>query len=304
MAHQSVLYHEIINALQPRDGGRYIDGTVGAGGHAAGILDACSPSGKLLGFDLDPDALKLASERLSGFGDRVNLVRNSYLQMAVQLKALGWDAVDGIVLDLGLSSMQLDTPERGFSFRMDAPLDMRFDPQGEQRAADLVNLLEEQELANLIYRYGEERRSRQIARAIVAARPIDSTLTLAKVVARASGKGYQRIHPATRTFQALRIATNQELDAVQEILPIAVQALTSGGRVAIIAFHSLEDRIVKKYFRQASRDCICPPKQPICTCDHKAVLRLITRKPIRPGEDEISTNPRARSARLRVAEKL
>jgi len=304
MAHQPVLYQEIINALQPRDGGFYIDGTVGAGGHAAGILGASAPSGKLLGFDLDPGALILAGERLLDFGERVTLVRTSYIQMAAQIKALGWGAVDGIVLDLGLSSMQLDTPERGFSFRKDAPLDMRFDPDGEQRAADLVNSLSEKELADLIYRYGEEHRSRRIARAIVSARPINSTLALAKVVAGSSGKGYQRIHPATRTFQALRIATNQELDAVQAVLPIAIQALAPGGRLSVIAFHSLEDRLVKTYFRQESKDCICPPRQPICTCDHKAVLRLISRKPIRPGEEEISTNPRARSARLRVAEKL
>ena len=304
MAHQSVLYHEVITALQPRNGGLYIDGTIGAGGHAAGILDASAPTGRLLGFDLDPQALALAEERLAVFGERAILVRASYLQMAAQMQVLEWDAVDGIVLDLGLSSMQLDTPERGFSFRKDAPLDMRFDPDGEQRAADLVNNLPERELANLIYRYGEERRSRQIARAIVAARPIDSTLVLAAVVAKAARKGRQRIHPATRTFQALRIATNRELDAVQEILPIAVQALVPGGRLAVIAFHSLEDRLVKTYFRLASQDCICPPRQPICTCNHQSVLRLITRKPIRPGEEEIIANPRSRSARLRIAEKL
>ncbi len=304
MAHQSVLYQEVLNALRPQDGGLYIDGTIGAGGHAAGILDASAPTGKLLGFDLDPQALALAHERLAIFGERAVLVRASYLQMAVQMHALAWTGVDGIVLDLGLSSMQLNTPERGFSFREDAPLDMRFDPDGEQRAADLVNNLPERELADLIYRYGEERSSRRIARAIVNARPIASTLVLAEVVARSTRKGRHRIHPATRTFQALRIATNRELDAVQAVLPIAVQSLVPGGRLAVIAFHSLEDRLVKTYFRFASQDCICPPRQPICTCDHQAFLQRVTRKPIRPQEIEIIANPRSRSARLRVVEKL
>jgi 16S rRNA (cytosine1402-N4)-methyltransferase len=302
--HLPVLYHEIIHALQPQPGGLYVDGTLGAGGHAWGILEASSPDGKLLGLDLDPHALTLAEERLAPFGDRAILKRASYVTLREQLASLGWEAVQGIVLDLGVSSMQLDTPERGFSFRTDAPLDMRFDPQAEITAADLVNRLPQAELADLIYRYGEERRSRQVARAIVSARPIQTTKHLAEVVAKATSSGKPGIHPATRTFQALRIATNHELEAVEQVLPEAIAALAPGGRLAMISFHSLEDRLVKHFFRQESRDCICPPKQPMCTCGHKASLTEITRKPIMPSETEALENPRARSSRLRVAEKL
>ncbi len=302
--HDPVLYQEILQALQPRDGGFYVDGTVGAGGHAWGILEASSPSGKLLGFDLDPQALELARERLSLFGDRATLVQDSYTTLGVQLESLGVDSVQGIVLDLGLSSMQLDTPDRGFSLRNQGPLDMRFDPQAETKAADLVNHLPEDELANLIYRYGEERQSRRIAREIVAARPVLTTEQLKNIVAKVVRKGKSRVHPATRTFQALRIATNQELDAVQAVLPQCVTMLDKGGRVAVISFHSLEDRIVKQFFLRESRDCICPPEQPVCLCDHIPTLRVVARKPIRPGQAEVDANPRARSARLRIAEKL
>ncbi|MBC8506007.1 MAG: 16S rRNA (cytosine(1402)-N(4))-methyltransferase RsmH [Anaerolineales bacterium] len=302
--HDPVLYQEIIQALRPRDGGFYVDGTVGAGGHSWGILEASSPSGKLLGFDLDPQALDLARERLSLFGDRATLVQESYSTLGVQLESLGWDSVHGILLDLGLSSMQLDTPERGFSHRFDGPLDMRFDPEAEIKAADLVNNLPEKDLANIIYRYGEERHSRRVAREIVAARPIHTTKELKDIIQKNVRKGRSRVHPATRTFQALRIATNQELDTVESVLPQAVTALATGGRLVVVSFHSLEDRIVKHFFKQESRDCICPPEKPICDCDHQPTLRVVTRKPIRPEEVEVEANPRARSARLRVAEKL
>lgn len=302
--HEPVLYHQIIHALRPFDGGRYVDGTVGAGGHAQGILEASSPGGKLLGLDLDPQALELARERLSPFGARATIERASFSTLKVQLESLGWDSVHGVLLDLGLSSMQLDSPERGFSFQADGPLDMRFDPQGDVSAADLVNELPERELADLIYQFGEERRSRRVARAIVAERPIHSTLELAEIVARAVGSSKSRIHPATRTFQALRIATNSELESLKTVLPQAVKSMTSAGRLAVISFHSLEDRLVKRYFRRESRDCICPPRQPVCTCDHTAKLAVITRKPIRPEQEEVEANPRSRSARLRVAEKL
>ncbi|RME08288.1 MAG: 16S rRNA (cytosine(1402)-N(4))-methyltransferase RsmH, partial [Anaerolineae bacterium] len=227
----------------------------------------------------------------------------SYLTLPRQLQALGWESVDGILLDLGVSSMQLGDPRRGFSFREDGPLDMRFDPSADVTAAELVNTLPEEELADLIYRYGEERRSRRIARAIVASRPIESTRHLAEIIRRAVGSGRERIHPATRTFQALRIAVNRELEAVEQVLPLAVEALAPGGRLAVISFHSLEDRLVKQYFRQESRDCLCPPEQVVCTCDHLASLTLVSRGAIRPDEEEVSANPRARSARLRVAEK-
>lgn len=302
--HEPVLYQEVIHALRPHSDGFYVDGTVGAGGHAEGILESSAPGGHLLGLDVDPDALEIAKRRLAPFSSRVNLMRASYSTLKMQLDAMEWEGIDGVLLDLGLSSMQLESPERGFSFRFDAPLDMRFDPDGDVTATDLVNGLSEEELAELIYRYGEERKARQVARAIVAARPVSSTLQLAEVVARVTGGGRSGIHPATRTFQALRIATNNELEALEAFLPQAVQTLNSEGRLVVIAFHSLEDRIVKQFVRRESRDCICPPQQPVCTCDHKASLLEITRKPVRPSEMEIETNPRARSARLRVAEKL
>lgn len=304
LPHYPVLYHEIIHALQPRSTGNYVDGTLGAGGHAWGILQASNPSGRLLGLDVDPQALQLARERLAPFGSRAVIVQASYTELRQQLDILGWEEVDGILLDLGLSSMQLDTAERGFSFQVDAPLDMRFDPRNLLTAADLVNTLPEAELADILYNFGEERRSRQVARAIVRARPIHTTLRLAEVVAGATRSGSPGIHPATRTFQALRIAVNQELEALQAVMPQAIASLAPGGRLAVIAFHSLEDRLVKQFFRQESRDCLCPPRQPICTCGHRATIKEITRRPVRPAEAEVRENPRSRSARLRVAEKL
>ncbi len=307
-AHQPVLYHEIIHAIQPRRGARYVDATVGAGGHAWGILEASSPDGRLLGLDVDPQAIELARQRLAEFGSRAILVRASYVTLREQIRALGWESVDGIVLDLGVSSMQLDSAGRGFSFQTDAPLDMRFDPDSPTTAADLVNSLSEDELADLIYRYGEDRQARQIARAIVRARPLTTTRQLAEVVAAAVRAGKrrpaERIDPATRTFQALRIAVNRELESVEKVLPEAVAALAPGGRIAVIAFHSLEDRIVKQFFRREGRDCLCPPRQPVCTCGHRATIKEIARRPLRPREDEVLENPRARSGRLRVAEKI
>ncbi|MEI7987699.1 MAG: 16S rRNA (cytosine(1402)-N(4))-methyltransferase RsmH [Chloroflexota bacterium] len=300
--HQPVLYQEIIAYLQPCAGGLFVDGTVGAGGHAAGILDASSPDGRLLGLDLDPLALEFAHKKLEIFGERVVLKQGSYTQIKNRLNDLGWNTVQGILLDLGVSSMQLDIPERGFSFQQDAGLDMRFDPQGQISADELINGLSEYDLANLIFRFGEDRNARRIAKAIVRQRPIHSTLQLAAVIARAA-TGRSEIHPATRTFQALRIAVNQELQNLEEILPQAIDVLSPGGRLAIIAFHSLEDRIVKTFFRQESRDCLCPPKQPVCTCGHRAKLKEITRHPVIAAQEEIARNPRARSAKLRVAEK-
>ena len=303
-SHIPVLYHEALDALRLHPGGRWVDGTVGAGGHAAGILERSAPDGLLLGLDRDPQALQLAARRLLVFGQRAILRRGSFAQLGEHLAALGWPAVDGVLLDLGLSSMQLQDPGRGFSFQRDAPLDMRFDPGQMLTAADLVNDLPEAELADLIRRYGEEPRARRIARAIVAERPIRGTQHLAQVVARAAGRGAGRIHPATRTFQALRIVVNDELGGLERGLEQALQALAPGGRLVVIAFHSLEDRIVKRFMRRESQDCICPPEQPACTCGHRRALRLVTRKPIRPGPQEVARNPRARSARMRVAERL
>jgi 16S rRNA (cytosine1402-N4)-methyltransferase len=306
VAHVPVLYKEVITGLQPKAGHRHIDGTVGAGGHAYGLLEASSPDGLLLGLDLDPAALAIATERLKPFGDRARLVRANYRDMAAEAARLGWDAVDGIVLDLGLSSLQLDTPERGFAFRHDGPLDMRFDPQNALTAHELVNHAPEDELADILYQYGEERAARKVARAIVLARPIEGTKRLAEVAATALGgrRGDAKVHPATRAFQALRIAVNGELGTVAASLPEAVRLLRPGGRLAVITFHSLEDRIVKTYFHREARDCICPPEQPVCTCGHKASVKEITRKPTAPSAAEEKENPRSRSAKLRIVEKL
>ncbi len=302
--HQPVLYQEVINALMPRSPGKYVDATVGAGGHAWGILEASSPEGQLLGLDRDPQALALASQRLSIFSGRYTLIQAAYDTLLTQLHIVGWESVNGILFDLGVSSMQLEQAERGFSFLQEGPLDMRFDPADPLTAADLVNTLSETALADLIWRYGEERYARRIARAIVQNRPLSTTRQLAEVIRRAVGRYPHEIHPATRTFQALRIAVNRELERLEAALPQAVTALAPGGRLAVIAFHSLEDRIVKQFFRRESTQCLCPPQQPQCTCGHQATLREITRHPITPQEDEIRSNPRARSARLRVAEKI
>jgi 16S rRNA (cytosine1402-N4)-methyltransferase len=303
LAHQPVLYQEIIHALRPKSGGRYVDGTLGAGGHAAGLLAESEPGSQLLGLDVDPQALNLARQKLAPFGERVCAKLASYTSLPDQLATLGWDAVDGILLDLGASSMQFDSPERGFSFLADGPLDMRFDPSNPLTAAEIVNTWPEDELVDLLFRYGEEPAARRIARAIVRARPVGGTRELAAVIENILGRRGPH-HPATRTFQALRIAVNGELEAVEKVLPMAVQALGPGGRLAVISFHSLEDRLVKEYFRQESKDCLCPPRQPVCTCGHKASIKEITRRPITPSEQETSQNPRARSAKLRVAEKL
>ncbi|HLO32904.1 MAG TPA: 16S rRNA (cytosine(1402)-N(4))-methyltransferase RsmH [Anaerolineales bacterium] len=303
LRHQPVLYKEIIHALQPRRGGRYVDGTLGAGGHARGILEASAPDGQLLGLDVDPQALALARKNLAPYEERIHLAQASYVSLATQLGQLQWDAVDGIVLDLGASSMQFDTPERGFSFMHDAPLDMRFGPHVPQTAADLVNQLSERELADLIYHYGEERDSRKIARAIVKARPLHTTRELVAVIEAVAPRRGDRVHPATRTFQALRIAVNEELASIGEVLPQAVAALSSGGRLAVISFHSLEDRIVKDFFRTQSRDLVNPPYEQLYEVERQATLKEVNRKPILPSEDEIKNNPRARSAKLRIAEK-
>lgn len=303
--HQPVLYQEVLGALAPQTGKSYLDGTVGAGGHAEGILTASAPQGRLLGLDLDPEALAITRQRLFAFQDRVILRQASYRDAAAVLEEIGWGPVDGILLDLGVSSMQLDRPNRGFSFRESGPLDMRFNPAGGTSAADLVNLLDEKSLADLIYEYGEERYSRRIARAIVSARPFQTTGELAALIKKAVPAGYDpHIHPATRTFQALRIATNQELETISQALPALTECLAPGGKIAIISFHSLEDRLTKQFFKQESKDCICPPSQPICTCGHKATLKVLTRKPISATEEEMRRNPRSRSAKLRVAEKI
>ena len=301
--HIPVLYQDIILALNPKSRGRYVDGTLGAGGHAAGILKASSPDGEILGLDVDPQALEIARKNLFEFGPRATIIQASYTTLTEQLAKVGWTRIDGMLLDLGASSMQFDTPERGFSFQAAGELDMRFDPTNALTATHLVNDLPESELANLIFRFGEEPRSRQIAKAIVAARPITSTIQLADVITSIS-KSRDRLHPATRTFMALRIAVNDELTSIEQVLPQAIHSLAIGGRLAVISFHSLEDRLVKNFFRQESKDCLCPPRQPICTCGHKASIRELNRRPLIPTDQESSSNPRARSAKLRVVEKI
>ena len=292
-----------MQALAIRPGGRFIDGTLGGGGHAAAILQASSPDGTLLALDADSAALLRARERLGPFGARVTLVHSSFAELGRVAREQGGHAVEGIVLDLGLSSDQLADETRGFSFA-GLQLDMRFDRTRGEPASALLNELSAEELANLLYRYGEERASRRIARAIVAARPIQSAQQLADVVAKAKGGQRGKIHPATQTFQALRIAVNDELGALEAVLPQAVELLKPGGRLAVITFHSLEDRIVKNFYRIESRDCICPVEQLVCTCGHRATLKIITAKPIEPTAAEVAANPRARSAKLRAAERL
>ena len=285
MAHVPVLYQPTIEYLAPRPGGRYIDATLGAGGHAAGILDASAPNGRLLGVDADPAALLIARENLGRFGERVTFVHSNFENLQEVAAAHEFLSADGIVLDIGLSSMQLADTARGFSFLSDGALDMRFNPDLPETAADLVNTLDADELADLIFEYGEEHASRRIARAITFARPITMAAQLASVIEKSIGR-HGGIHPATRTFQALRIAVNRELEVLEKVLPQIVDVLAVGGRIALISFHSLEDRIVKNYFRS------CPQ------------LRVLTKHPIQATREEELANPRSRSAKLRVAEKV
>ncbi len=304
LPHQPVLYHESLKYLQPRSEGKYIDGTLGAGGHAEGILTASSPEGMLLGLDVDNQALNIAKKRLSIFGNRCIVRQASFAKMIDQIKSLEWGCVDGLLLDLGLSSMQLDTTERGFSFLKEAPLDLRFNQNEGMTAADLINMFSEKEIANTIWNYSEDPRSRQIAKLIVENRPISTTTELAGLILRAYLGKRGKTHPATRTFQALRIAVNNELEVLEKGLENSLKALCVGGRIAIITFHSLEDRIVKQFFRRESKNCICPPEQPFCTCGHQASLKVITKKAVKPSNEEIANNPRSRSAKMRVAEKI
>lgn len=301
MTHISVLYEEALDALHIKEGGRYIDGTLGAGGHTEGIVQR---GGRVLAFDWDPQAVAYAREKLAPYGDMVQLVNASYADMGQLAPRYGFEAVDGVLMDLGLSSRQLDDPERGFSFRFEAPLDMRFNQQRGRTAADLLNSLPETALADIFWKYGDERLSRKFARAIVSQRPLKTTKQLADILEGQVKQRHTRIHPATKVFQALRIAVNGELEALETGLQAAVELLKSGGRIAVISFHSLEDRFVKNYFRDLSKEpnwsVALPPDQ----TNWKAVLTLVTRKPIVPSATEVEHNPRSRSAKLRVAEKL
>ncbi len=301
--HIPVLYNEVLELLRPQPGGHYIDGTLGAGGHTTGILEASAPDGRVLAFDRDAEAVQFARNRLQPFGDRVIFINASYATMNEVAAANEFTAVTGVLLDLGLSSRQLADASRGFSFLREGPLDMRFDPSLESTAEDLINNSTGDELIAIFQRYGEVKQSRRIARLIVANRPMATTTQLADLIKAEVGQR-GRIHPATQVFQALRIAVNDELAEVARGIEAAIEVLDPGGRLAIIAFHSLEDRIVKHTFRDLSKDCVCPPEQPVCNCDVRAQVERITRRAVMASDDEIAANPRSRSARLRVVQKL
>ncbi len=302
--HIPVLLEETIQALAVQPGGRYIDCTVGTGGHAAAILEHSTPGGQFLGIDADPEAIKIARERLTTYSGSYLLVNDNFANLEAICIKYDFFPVHGILFDLGLSSLQLESAERGFSFSHDGPLDMRFSPKQRITAADIVNTYPRDEIANLIYHYGEERYSYRIADYIVQRRPIKTTLELARTIEQAVGGRWGKIHPATRTFQALRIAVNHELENLETALKLAINLLGFGGRLVVISYHSLEDRIVKQFMQLESRDCICPPEVPTCVCEHKARLRLITKKIVTPSLEEIQTNPRSRSAKLRAAERI
>ena len=300
--HKPVMVGEALEALQVQPGGRYIDCTEGEGGHTQAILEACTPGGQCLGLDLDEAALEVARERLDEYQGSLRLVNFSYVE--VSRVATDWDfaPVDGIFFDLGLSSLQLEEADRGFSLKQSGPLDMRFSMEQYVTADDIVNSYSEDALAMIISHYGEEPRARRIARTIIRHRPVGDTLELASIVQTAVGHRGSRIHPATRTFQALRMAVNEELKNLELGIGQALGLLGPGGRLVVISYHSLEDRLIKNLMRREAMDCICPPETPICVCDHKATLRLISKKVITPVPEEVQANPRSRSARMRVAE--
>jgi 16S rRNA (cytosine1402-N4)-methyltransferase len=307
--HRPVLLLETVGLLAPERGGLFVDATLGLGGHSQAILEASNDT-RVLGLDRDREALRLASERLARFGTRFRATHANFRDIARVLEEVGEREASGVLVDLGVSSLQFDTPERGFSFRHEAPLDMRMDASGdEETAAELLERLPEDEIARVLYEYGEERRSRRIARWIVERRergePLKRTTELAELVARAVGhKRGDRIHPATRTFQALRIAVNGELDGLGDFIETAVALLQTRGRLAVISFHSLEDRVVKRAMRRLSGQCECDRRLPICACGARREVEILTRRPVTPSEDETEENPRARSAKLRACAKL
>jgi 16S rRNA (cytosine1402-N4)-methyltransferase len=300
-SHTPVLLSEALRALAVQPGGRYVDCTLGSGGHAAAILDNSSPGGQLLGIDADPYALEAAKERLQHYKESTLLVNDNFANLQAICIKYDFFPVHGILLDLGLSSLQLNGSGRGFSFQHDAPLDMRFSPDQKVNAADIVNTTPEARLAQIIRTYGEESQSNRIAQNIVRERPIETTRQLAQLIEKAIGRR-GRIHPATKTFQALRIAVNHELEHLESVLRQAVDLLGYEGRLVVISYHSLEDRIVKQFMQKEARGCICPPGTPVCICGHTPRVRLINKKVITPAETEISLNPRSRSAKLRAAE--
>ena len=302
--HKPVLLKESLEALQIQHGGRYIDCTVGQGGHSQDILQLSSPGGQLLGIDADPLAIKDTQFKLRQYDKSVLLVNDNFNNLNRICTKLNFRPVQGIIFDLGMSSIQLADETRGFSFQQESPLDMRFSPNQQLTAGTIVNNYTEKDLALLIWNYGEERKSRQIAKNIIKNRPVQTTLELATIVKHAVNSESRKRHPATKTFQALRIAVNREVDNLGLTLDQAVNLLGFGGRLVVISFHSLEDRIVKEFMRRESRSCICPPESPICTCTHSPRLKLVNRSAIQPTSEEVQSNPRSRSAKLRVAERI
>jgi 16S rRNA (cytosine1402-N4)-methyltransferase len=307
--HVPVLSSEVLFYLLPQPGKIYVDGTLGGGGHTMQILEASSPDGVVIGFDRDAEAIRAASAKLAPYGNRVRLFQNNFAEMAEKLAEMGIKGIDGFLLDLGVSSFQLDKAERGFSFQQNAPLDMRMDDTTGMSAADLVNNLSEQDLAKIIRDYGEERWAVRIAGRIVQARtdaPVETTDQLVEIIKGAipRAKWEDRLHPATRTFQALRIAVNDELASLEKGLKAGIKMLNRGGRAVVISFHSLEDRIVKNTFRDFATGCVCPKDVPVCICGRIPQVKKVTGKPVIPSSGEVLSNPRSRSAKLRVAEKL
>ena len=306
--HKSVLLEETIGGLDIKPDGIYVDGTLGGAGHAAEVCKKLSAKGRFIGIDQDQDAIIAASERLREFGEKVTVIRSNYCCAVKELRQRGIEQVDGILLDLGVSSYQLDNPERGFTYRVDAPLDMRMDQRSNRTASDIVNGYDERELYRVIRDYGEDKFAKNIAKHIVmerAKKPIETTGELTAVIRRAIPMKMQAAggHPAKRTFQAIRIELNHELDILKESLDEMVDILSNRGRICIITFHSLEDRIVKNIFRENENPCICPSNFPVCVCGRKSKGKVITRKPILPSAQEMEANPRAKSAKLRIFER-
>lgn len=306
--HVSVLLHETVDGLNVRPDGTYVDATLGGGGHAFEVCSRLGDKGRFIGIDQDADAVKAAGERLAGFGEKVTIIRSNYRDMRPRLQSIGVDKVDGIVLDLGVSSYQLDTAERGFSYRADAPLDMRMDQRQKMTARDIVNGYSEAELYRVIRDYGEDRFAKNIAKHIVAERakePIETTGQLNEIIRHAIPMKIQKTsgHPSKRTFQAIRIELNHELDVLRDSLDDMIDMLNLGGRICIITFHSLEDRIVKSAFRKNENPCTCPSHFPVCVCGKTSKGKVVTRKTILPSEEEMESNSRSKSAKLRIFER-
>jgi len=302
--HNPVMTPEVLHGLYVQPGGRYIDATLGEGGHSKAIIEACNPGGQVLGIDADPEAIQVANKRIDVSSDEFLGININFRDLRTTALRYRFAPVHGILFDLGVSSLQLDKESRGFSFKRADPLDMRFDLDQRMLASDIVNRYAEQELADLIYRFGEDPAARHIAKCIVRNRPIATSLDLGEIIQNNLPKRSRKIHPATLTFQALRIAVNDELNSLENGLEQALSLLGSGGRIVVISYHSLEDRIVKNLFKRESSNCICPPRSFSCQCEHIAIIKQISRKVFKPSKIEINKNPRARSAKMRIAERI